>query len=91
MSTVVIDSGSGFIKAGLSGDTSPKVIFPNVIGTPLEADKKDHFVGDAAQEKRSVLNLTRPVKRALIDNWDDMEKVSCSVPYSSKFSSQKIS
>ena len=31
--------------------------------------------GGEAQEKKSVLNLTHPVKRALIDNWDDMEKV----------------
>ena len=75
MSTVVIDNGSGFIKAGFSGDTAPKVIFPNIIGTPLESDKKDYFVGGEAQEKRSVLNLSHPVKRALIDSWDDMEKV----------------
>lgn len=32
-------------------------------------------MGDEAIHKRGVLNLYNPVKRGLIDNWDDMEKV----------------
>lgn len=31
---VVIDNGSGFIKAGMSAVDSPKVIEPTIIGVP---------------------------------------------------------
>ena len=30
---VVLDNGSGFLKAGLAGDKEPTVIFPTVVGT----------------------------------------------------------
>ena len=31
---VVIDNGSGVIKAGMSGDNMPNVKFPSIVGTP---------------------------------------------------------
>ena len=31
---IVIDHGSGFIKAGFANDDAPKHVFPAVIGTP---------------------------------------------------------
>ena len=31
---VVIDNGTGMIKAGIAGDEAPKVYFPTVVGTP---------------------------------------------------------
>lgn len=31
---VVIDNGSGFIKAGFSGDDAPCAVFPSVVGRP---------------------------------------------------------
>jgi len=31
---VVIDNGTGMIKAGISGEDAPRVIFPSVIGKP---------------------------------------------------------
>ena len=31
---LVLDTGSGFIKAGWSGDTSPAFLLPNIIGKP---------------------------------------------------------
>ena len=30
---VVMDNGSGFLKAGLAGDKEPTIIFPAVVGT----------------------------------------------------------
>lgn len=32
--TIVIDSGSGVCRAGLSGDDAPRAVFESVIGTP---------------------------------------------------------
>ena len=31
---VVIDNGTGMIKAGIAGDEAPKVYFPTVVGYP---------------------------------------------------------
>lgn len=29
---VVIDNGTGYIKAGIAGDDAPKTVFPSVVG-----------------------------------------------------------
>lgn len=48
---VVIDNGSGSIKAGFAGEDKPRVIFPNFVGQPKYsrvlpgALLKDSFVG----------------------------------------------
>ncbi|XP_064418447.1 actin-like isoform X5 [Latimeria chalumnae] len=36
MGAVVIDNGSGLLKAGIAGDTQPRIIYPNMIGIPKE-------------------------------------------------------
>ena len=33
---IVIDNGSGMIKAGIAGDEAPRVSFPSVVGRPRE-------------------------------------------------------
>jgi centractin len=48
---VVIDNGSGSIKAGFAGEDKPRVIFPNYVGQPKYqrvlpgALLKESFVG----------------------------------------------
>jgi len=77
--TVVIDNGSGMIKAGFSGDDWPKATFPTIIGMPRNrftgAALEDVYVGDAAQAKRELLNLKWPMEDGLVTDWDAMEKV----------------
>lgn len=73
MSTLVFDNGSGFTKAGVAGHTTPKVVFPSIVGAT--ADQKDCYVGDKAQAKRDLFSLTYPIERGFIKNWDDLEKV----------------
>ena len=34
---VVIDNGSGFLKAGFAEDDAPKHVFPTIIGKPKDA------------------------------------------------------
>ena len=34
VTAVVIDNGSGFIKAGFAGDDAPRSVFANVLGRP---------------------------------------------------------
>jgi len=81
MKAVVIDNGSGMIKAGFSGDDAPRCSFPAIVGRPrhdsvmLGMGNKDIYVGDEAQSKRGVLSLRYPVEHAIVTNWDDMEKI----------------
>ena len=79
--TIVIDNGSGSIKAGFNGDEEPKKVFPSVIGRPYKGQisatgkTKDFFVGDEAMAKAWNLVLNYPIVHGLVKNWDDMEKI----------------
>lgn len=59
---VVIDSGSGMIKAGLAGTREPQFIYPNILGrtkghnTAMDG-ARELCVGDQAQERRSFLSI----------------------------------
>lgn len=52
---IVIDNGSGTIKAGFAGETKPKVVFPNIVGRPkfsramAGALEGDMFIGESAR------------------------------------------
>ena len=74
--SIVIDNGSGYCKAGFSGEEGPRTVFPTLIGrakSQLIGD--DFFVGLKALEKMSILNLTYPIEHGLVNDWNDMEKI----------------
>jgi len=35
--TVVIDNGSGMVKAGIAGEEAPRAVFPAIVGRPKHA------------------------------------------------------
>jgi len=78
---IVIDNGTGRIKAGFADDEAPKDIFPSVVGRPKQkgvmvgAGQRDSYVGDDAMAKRGVLFLKYPIEHGVVNNWDDMEKI----------------
>ena len=78
---IVIDNGSGVIKAGVSGEQKPSVKFPSIVGIPRGAgligqgNTKTEFIGDEAQKMRGVLNLTNPIKGGIVNEWEMMNKV----------------
>jgi len=78
---IVIDNGSGYIKAGISGENQPSVKFPSIVGRPRTAqqmigvESKSEYIGDEAQKMRGVLNLKYPIDSGIVTSWEDMEKV----------------
>ena len=78
---IVIDNGSGFIKAGFSGEEAPRSVFPSVVGRTkvpgimVGSEKKDIFIGHEAEEKRGILNIKYPIEHGIITNWEDIEKL----------------
>lgn len=78
---LVVDNGSGMVKAGTSGDDAPIAVFPSIVGRAkhqgvmVGMDQRDAYVGEEAQQKRGVLVLKYPIDHGIITNWDDMEKV----------------
>jgi actin len=79
--SIVIDNGSGLIKAGFAGEDGPQYVFPTVVGCPkmrgmmFGSTKSDCLVGNEAVEKRGFLVLNNPIERRIIHNWDNMEKI----------------
>ncbi|ORD97409.1 ACT [Hepatospora eriocheir] len=78
---IVIDNGSGMVKAGFTGEDTPRVIFPSIVGKPKQKavmvgmGQKDIYVGDEAQEKRGILELKHPISDGIVHDWDDMTKI----------------
>lgn len=78
---VVIDNGSGVIKAGFAGDQIPKCRFPNYVGRPKHvrvmagALEGELFVGPRAEEHRGLLSIKYPMEHGIVTDWNDMERV----------------
>ena len=78
---VVIDNGSGTIKAGFAGDDAPRSVFSTTVGRPrvpgimVGMDQQHVFMGDEANKKKDVLYLKQPIDAGLVVDWDDLEKI----------------
>ena len=78
---VVIDNGSGMVKAGFAGEETPRAVFPSIVGRPKYAKTmagcatKDVYIGEEASQKAGILHLKHPISTGIVESWDDMEKV----------------
>uniref|UniRef100_A0A0D3CS68 Actin n=1 Tax=Brassica oleracea var. oleracea TaxID=109376 RepID=A0A0D3CS68_BRAOL len=78
---LVVDNGTGMVKAGFAGDDAPRAVFPSIIGRPRDAgvivgmEQKDVYIGDEAHSKRGILILKYPIEHGIVSDWDDMEKI----------------
>jgi len=78
---LVVDNGSGMVKAGFAGDDAPRAVFPSIVGRPryqgimAGMGQKQSYIGDEAQSHRGILSLAYPIEHGIVTNWDDMEKI----------------
>merc|ERR1712048_919902 len=77
---LVVDNGSGMVKAGFAGDDAPRAVFPSIVGRPLYkiimgTAAKEYYTGDEAIAIRGVLSLNYPIEHGIVTSWDDMEKI----------------
>jgi len=77
---IVIDNGSGMIKAGCSGEDAPKT-FSSIVGYPkqvcglVSGREKDYYIGEEASQKRGILRIRNPLEHGIVQNWEDMERI----------------
>ncbi|ADV20160.1 actin-2 [Cryptococcus gattii E566] len=78
---VVIDNGSGNIKAGFAGEEQPSCYIPSFVGRPKHprvmagAIQDNLFIGRRAQEFRGLLKIKYPMEHGVVMDWDDMERI----------------
>jgi centractin len=78
---IVIDNGSGTIKAGFAGAEMPRLIFPAYVGKPKHMKvmaggaEGDIFCGDKAKDLRGILKLNYPTKHGITTDWKDMQNL----------------
>ncbi|XP_052443188.1 uncharacterized protein LOC127984526 [Carassius gibelio] len=78
---IVLDTGSGLMKAGFADQDLPTTVFPTVIGRPKYEEvmnssvDRELYVGHDAQHMRGVLTLKYPIRNGIVTNWDEMEMI----------------
>ncbi|EGS18247.1 putative actin-related protein [Thermochaetoides thermophila DSM 1495] len=79
---IVLDNGSGTIRAGFAGEDVPKCVFPSWVGRPKHlrvlagALEGEVFIGQkAATELRGLLKINYPLEHGIVTDWDDMERI----------------
>ena len=80
---VVIDNGTGLLKAGFAGGNSPRVTFRCCVGRPKHKRAmpggalhgSDILLGRKAEEHRGALLLSYPMEHGVVRDWSDMERL----------------
>ncbi|KAI9596667.1 actin family [Syncephalis fuscata] len=71
--TIVIDNGSGYIKAGFASDSTPRVIVPSYWShnapQPVGSTEPPYFFGDDAIARSGQFKLYRPMNYSSIESW----------------------
>jgi centractin len=80
---IVIDNGSGMIKAGFAGADKPRVLFRSLIAKPKHPklmsggalEGVEVLVGNKIDEHRGILALHYPIEHGIVQSWSEMEKL----------------
>ena len=80
---IIVDIGSGEIKAGFSGEQNPKLVFKNYFGEPKfkkvlrtfnneNQDPREKYIGDDCEKYMGLIKLRFPVKHGVFENEKDI-------------------
>ena len=82
---IIVDIGSGEVKAGFSGEENPKIIFQNYFGEPKykkilrtfnnEQELNEQFIGEDCEKYMGLIKLRFPVKHGVFENEQDILSV----------------
>eukprot|EP01036_Dinobryon_divergens_P022714 gene22714-30997_t len=80
---IVIDNGTGVLKAGFAGGEKPRVVFRSYVGRIKHTrvmnggalESNDIFIGPKAEEHRGAMRLSYPMESGVVQNWNDMEMI----------------
>ena len=78
-SSVIIDCGSGVVKAGFGGEDGPRSIFSSVVGIPkmpgllVGMEQKERYVGEESISKMDIMNFSSPIQKGEIADWNKFE------------------
>ena len=84
---LVIDIGTGALKAGFASEHAPKHLIPMVIGEPRSAgilvgmDQKEFYIGNEAIEKKKFLKMRYPIEKGRIKNTDAIKDIKEIISY----------
>jgi actin len=78
---IIMDIGSGHLKAGFARNDQPKSYVPMIVGKPkapgimVGMDQKDAYFGHEAVSKKSMLNISEPVQAGVIPDKESLDQV----------------
>ncbi|MEN2495404.1 MAG: hypothetical protein MHMPM18_000039 [Marteilia pararefringens] len=78
---VIVDNGTGRIKAGFAGEDAPRYVQESVVGIKknkqviISQHERTIYVGEEAMRSRGILKLEYPISGGKVKNWEHMEKV----------------
>jgi centractin len=80
---LVIDNGSGLMKAGFAGGETPLVVFPSCVGTTKHTrmmpggafEGGDTFVGAKVQHHRGLFRMQYAMEHGVVSDWGAMHRI----------------
>jgi len=78
---IIIDIGSGHMKAGFASDDAPRNLIPMMLGKPkskgalVGMDQKEWYIGNEVVAKKQFLNVEYPVEQGRIQDMEKMRQI----------------
>uniref|UniRef100_H3G8F5 Actin n=1 Tax=Phytophthora ramorum TaxID=164328 RepID=H3G8F5_PHYRM len=80
---LVIDNGSGLMKAGFAGGETPQVVFPSFVGATKHTrmmpggayEGGDVFVGNRVQHHRGLFKIQYAMEHGVVTDWNSMHRI----------------
>lgn len=80
---LVIDNGSGLMKAGFAGGETPQVVFPSFVGQTKHTrmmpggayEGGETFVGNRVQHHRGLFKIQYAMEHGVVTDWNSMHRI----------------